>query len=228
MSEHEQRNNSGGGTAQAGAPGQGPAYAGPATGGGQEMPSAGQGMGGAGYAGAPSGFSGVPPGMQGGAAAGQCGMYGNVAPATPGYAGMYPGPGGYYYAPPMAGGAPGMGMPFGHAYAPMPGAMHAQAHAPGMGQGPGFNEFVQELASGGNGLSSLGKLLNFDDQEFWKGALVGAAAVLLLTNESVQSALFKGGVKAKDAVERGVDKLKTATRKDKSGSSGTAEDDEDE
>ncbi len=38
-----------------------------------------------------------------------------------------------------------------------------------------------------NGLFSL----NFQDDQFWKGALVGAAAALLLTSETVQSSLTK-------------------------------------
>jgi hypothetical protein len=35
--------------------------------------------------------------------------------------------------------------------------------------------------------------LNFEDTDFWKGALVGAAAVMLLSNEGVQNLLFGGG-----------------------------------
>jgi hypothetical protein len=76
------------------------------------------------------------------------------------------------------------------------------------GQRGGMSEVLQELANGGNGLSSLPRLLNLEDSEFWKGALVGAAAVLLLTNDSVQDALFKTGARAKDAVQSGADKLK--------------------
>ncbi|MEA3386658.1 MAG: hypothetical protein U9Q89_09495, partial [Thermodesulfobacteriota bacterium] len=38
-----------------------------------------------------------------------------------------------------------------------------------------------------NGLFSL----NFQDDQFWKGALVGAVAALLLTSETVQSGLTK-------------------------------------
>ncbi len=78
--------------------------------------------------------------------------------------------------------------------------------------GPGghghMSQFVDEISNGGNGLSSLSKMLNLDDTEFWKGALIGAAAVLLLTNESVQNLLFKTGVKAKHAVDNGIDKIK--------------------
>ena len=76
----------------------------------------------------------------------------------------------------------------------------------------GMSQFVEEIANGGNGLSSLGKIVNLDDSEFWKGALVGAAAVILLTNESVQKTLFKTGAKAKDAVKSGVEKVKEKAR----------------
>jgi hypothetical protein len=65
-----------------------------------------------------------------------------------------------------------------------------------------------ELAGGGNGLSSLTQMLNLNDKELWKGALIGAAVVLLLNNDSVQNALFKTGVRARDAVKSGVDTIK--------------------
>jgi hypothetical protein len=74
-------------------------------------------------------------------------------------------------------------------------------------------QVMQEIASGGNPLGSLTKLLDLDDKDFWKGALVGAAAVLLLTNESVQNALFRGAVKGRDAVQEGVDKVKEGVEK---------------
>jgi hypothetical protein len=73
-------------------------------------------------------------------------------------------------------------------------------------------DLVDEIANGGNGLSSLGKMLNFEDSEFWKGALLGAATVLLLTNESVQGALLKTGAKTKAAVKTGVDRVKERVR----------------
>lgn len=81
---------------------------------------------------------------------------------------------------------------------PPPQGYVPQGHGPGTGAGGGYgqgqgarvSELVDEIANGGNGLSSIGRLLNLDDVDFWKGALVGAAAVLLLTNESVQGALF--------------------------------------
>jgi hypothetical protein len=87
------------------------------------------------------------------------------------------------------------------------GKVRDKARAQGMAQ------VMQEIASGGSGLSSLTRMLDFDDKDFWKGALVGAAAVLLLTNENVQRALFRGAVKGRDAVEEGVEKVKEGVDK---------------
>ncbi|MCF7978839.1 MAG: hypothetical protein K9L82_12640 [Chromatiaceae bacterium] len=80
----------------------------------------------------------------------------------------------------------------------------------GLGPGPqaGMQQLFEELAEGGNGLNTLTRMFSLDDTELWKGALVGAAAVLLLTNDQVQDALFKSGAKAKSAVKSGTDKLK--------------------
>lgn len=76
----------------------------------------------------------------------------------------------------------------------------------------GMAKLMQDLAGGnGDGLAGLTQLLSLDDKEFWKGALVGAAAVLLLTNESVQRALFRGAVKSRDAVQGGVQKVRERT-----------------
>jgi hypothetical protein len=158
------------------------------------------------------------------------GMYGagaaQLPPHPPGvgpYAEPSAYPAGHYHGaysaavPPhyMAYGAVPMGVPYGAA----PGMGLHQGQGPGQtpGRGPAMAQVMEEIANGG-GLSSLGKLLNFDDADFWKGALVGAAAVLLLTNESVQNALFKTGARAKDAVERGVEKARTAARSAKGGS----------
>ncbi len=115
------------------------------------------------------------------------------------YGAVQPGP----YQP-MQGAPAGMGAaPYA---APPVGAHHSGAA--GAGRQAGMSELIDELANGGNGLASVGRLLNLEDSEFWKGALVGAAAVLLLTNESVQDVLFKTGAKAKEAVQSGADKLK--------------------
>lgn len=140
---------------------------------------------------APAGGPGPGPGYQ-------------AAPPYP-YPYPYP-PHGYYPPPPQA--APywsGAMPPPGHGYgyaepspgpsgnAGQPGMGHAGA---GHGHGARVSDLVNEVASGGSGLSSLTRMLDLDDIDFWKGALVGAAAVLLLTNGSVQSALFGAGAKA--------------------------------
>lgn len=65
----------------------------------------------------------------------------------------------------------------------------------------GIGQWIQELSQGNPQLSGLSKMLNLEDSEFWKGALIGAGAVLLLTNETVQEMMFKNGTKAKDAVK---------------------------
>ena len=141
-------------------------------------------------------------------------------PATPGAAGYahgyHPAAAAQTMAPamaPMPHGPAYYGPVYTHAgYGGQPVGPMGMGQGMGQGQGPGpkgpgMSELMEELAGGGNGLSSLGKMLNLDDTEFWKGALVGAAAVLLLTNESVQGALFKTGARAKQAVKSGLDKL---------------------
>lgn len=59
-----------------------------------------------------------------------------------------------------------------------------------------MSQLMEELAGGGNGLSSLSQMLNLDDKELWKGALIGAAVVLPLTNKGVVTAWprLQGGV----------------------------------
>jgi hypothetical protein len=128
------------------------------------------------------------------------------------YPPQYPPQQGMPYWPGYGYGTPGYGAPQMPGYPPAIGQMHGQGqqHA---GQGQGMAQVMQEIASGGSGLSSLTKMLDFDDKDFWKGALVGAAAVLLLTNENVQRALFRGAVKGRDAVEEGVEKVKEGVEK---------------
>lgn len=41
-----------------------------------------------------------------------------------------------------------------------------------------------------NGLGMLKGLFNVNDSDFWKGALVGAAAVMLLSNDNLRSSLM--------------------------------------
>ena len=137
---------------------------------------------------------------------------GMAAPYPPYHAAAHPAhyPGAGYYAPSaeMHHQYPPAGAYYGGQ--PQAAGMYAGGggHQAGHGTHAGMSQFVEEISNGGNGLSSLGKMLNLDDSEFWKGALIGAAAVLLLTNESVQNMLFKAGAKTKEAVESGMDKVK--------------------
>ena len=52
----------------------------------------------------------------------------------------------------------------------------------------------------------------FDDGEFWKGAMVGAAVVLLLTNEGLRDALIGGAAKTAEAVKSGMGNLAGSER----------------
>lgn len=56
------------------------------------------------------------------------------------------------------------------------------------------------------GYSILG--LNLSDWGFWKGALVGTALTLLITNETVQRAIMGGIVKAYSAAQDGFSEIK--------------------
>ena len=49
----------------------------------------------------------------------------------------------------------------------------------------------------------LKDFFSFDDGDFWKGALVGAAVVLLLTNENLREALAGGVAKTAAAAKAG-------------------------
>lgn len=238
MTEKQHGASAGPGGGAPGAAGSGPGGAQAADAGQGFGPAAGQGFapGAQGVGGREAG-PGMSPGM-GAAPMGGCGpdpaygMYGAgfaQMPQHPAGMGLYGAssahPAGPYYhgtyasaVPPhhMAYGAAPMGVPYGAA--PGMGMHPGQGPSQVPGGGPAIAQVMSEIANGGGGLSSLGKLLNFDDSDFWKGALVGAAAVLLLTNESVQNALFKTGARAKDAVERGVEKVKTAAPSAKEGS----------
>ena len=50
--------------------------------------------------------------------------------------------------------------------------------------------------------------ININDWQFWKGALLGAAATLLITNESVQKGVMKMISKAGTAAQSGVEEIK--------------------
>jgi len=50
--------------------------------------------------------------------------------------------------------------------------------------------------------------LNFRDQQFWKGALLGAAITLLVTNETLQKGVMKGAAKLYSVAQGGVQEIK--------------------
>lgn len=130
------------------------------------------------------------------------GMYG------PGYASAMPpsGPGQATGAGPQMQAAGGyQGWPYQMAGQPPPpspwtqapyyGPAGPQGYGPYAGPAPGEREagidgLVQDVMNGNVGLSSLTKLLGLGDKEFWKGALIGSAIVMLLTNDSIKQALF--------------------------------------
>ena len=77
--------------------------------------------------------------------------------------------------------------PYGPHYASA--ASHAAAgppsHAVASGHGgdsPDIMETIDRMAQGDVSAASLGKLFSLSDPDFWKGALVGSAAVLVLSN----------------------------------------------
>lgn len=106
--------------------------------------------------------------------------------------------------------------PFGQPFAQYPGQPPGQPadQPPNQHQGPrpqaGLNDLVEEISNGGNGLASLGRMLNLEDSQFWRGALIGAAAVLVLTNDAVHDLLFKTGAAAKRGVQSGSERLRQA------------------
>ena len=74
--------------------------------------------------------------------------------------------------------------------------------ADGRGHHPKFEEhkygqMIDMVGKFLNGEANVGEVvnglfsLNFQDDQFWKGAMVGAVAALLLTSETVQSSLTK-------------------------------------
>jgi len=50
--------------------------------------------------------------------------------------------------------------------------------------------------------------LDIKDSQFWKGALLGAAVILLVTNESVQKGVVKTVSKLTAAAQSGIEELK--------------------
>ena len=50
--------------------------------------------------------------------------------------------------------------------------------------------------------------LNFQDQQLWKGVILGAGITFLLTNDNVQKSVIKGAAKLYGLVQGGVQEIK--------------------
>lgn len=128
------------------------------------------------------------------------------------------------YPPQMMPGYP----PAGYPMPPQPGAAPQQPyhhpHHHAAAQGPDWSHHAQNMVEGMMGeqaglLKNIISSVGMDDKEFWKGAMIGAAVTLLLTNESVRGTLMQtlagagdmlktGGIKVKDSVKNGTSAVK--------------------
>lgn len=120
--------------------------------------------------------------------------------------------------PPYWQGAPGQGgmpphawhpgyyaQPWAHPWGttpPGPGFDPREAAPAGGDAAAGFSALLGDVAEK-NGFGMFRELFNLEDGEFWKGAVVGAAVVLLMTNENLRASLVGGAAKAAEAVKTG-------------------------
>jgi len=126
-------------------------------------------------------------------------------PPHPWYAGHAAGPGDpaatagpWAYGPP-----PWYGYPGPYATPPMPPwAQGAGPDAANVGDAAALEAMLSDMADK-NGLGPLKSLLNWQDGDFWKGALVGAAVVLLLNNNELRQTLLKGAAKTAENLGAG-------------------------
>lgn len=138
---------------------------------------------------------GHPPGSGDPATPG-AGPYGAGATAQGpwGAHGAGPGPGGPWAHPPGWGAQGWQGAPPWAGFHGDGAAHHGAAWGARESFGP-----AGARGAGDGGLGPFRELLHFEDGAFWKGALVGAAAALLLTNEDLRGALLGGAARALDA-----------------------------
>ena len=69
-------------------------------------------------------------------------------------------------------------------------------------------EGAPEIAENVSAPSGLTSFLQFDNDSFWKGILVGSLATLLLTNPAVKKGIMKTVIKASASVKGGIEELK--------------------
>jgi hypothetical protein len=62
-----------------------------------------------------------------------------------------------------------------------------------------FKDAFDRLSRGDVSIETISKLLNLDDREFWKGAIVGAAAALLVSNLPAVKGIFEAMTSPKAA-----------------------------
>lgn len=107
------------------------------------------------------------------------------------------------YSYPMAS---GMGSPMAQ------GQQSAGSQGPSMMAAyPGYGSTQTGYAApqaAGQPMSRQSSLLNFGNDRFLKGLLIGAAATYLLTNESVQRTAIKGVVQVWSALQGGIEEAK--------------------
>ncbi len=111
-------------------------------------------------------------------------------PTAPPYGAPWGAPPGYGWAPPHP--PPGYYTPSGPEGQPKVGGAPA-----------GFAAAMGDIADK-SGLGMFKDLFNWDDGEFWKGAIVGAAVVVLMTNEDLRNSLIGGAAKTAEAVKSGL------------------------
>ncbi len=138
------------------------------------------------------------------------GPHGPAMHHGPGPGPFSPGP----EAPPPWGGSQGPGFAYGPppgAYGPPPpgwgpyppGYGPQQPFGPDPAAAAGLSAAMNEIADQ-SGLGALKGFLNFNDGEFWKGAMVGAAIVLLMTNDELRNALLGSAAKTANAMKAGM------------------------
>jgi len=103
---------------------------------------------------------------------------------------------------------------------PPQGHQHCHQPAPGFDWSQHAQGMVEEMMGEQAGmLKNIVSMIGIDDKEFWKGAMIGAAATLLLTNDSVRGMLMQtlsgtgemlktGGSKVKEAVMSGAGSIR--------------------
>ncbi len=128
----------------------------------------------------------------------------------------------YYHAPPPP---PGYGYPpqgfHPHQphHAPQGHHVHQGHHAPqGHPESDALYQQAQGIVEGMMGdqvgvFKDMMQKMGIDDKEFWKGAMIGAAAALILGNENVRSSLLQMLTGAGDMLKTGGSKVKDSACK---------------